>query len=732
LTKIVSMRTILITIFICLLFSVNSWGQVSQGGYPLEVAQLKSASIPIIRMPVVNNLMLIKSAIYEQENEPELKPFKFAHAFEVSLTTENSGKWYRTTSGNYCWKLKINSRGAKSINLIFDNFKLPKEARLYIYSEKENYILGAFTALNNKTSGKFPVSPVKGDEITVQYEVPFKYLNEKHFEITRVNHDFVGVLDYNERRPLGEIAGACNIDINCDLGSEWSEVKNSVCRLIVNGVEICTGTLVNNTAENQLPYILSAAHCYDKWEYAETSVYVFNYESPYCAPLDGDPLNSISGALMKAQFDSLDFALAELSFIPPPEFRPYFAGWDHSNNLPDSSISIHHPQGDIKKIAIDVDAPVISDFNSNYSKNGFLKILRWDQGVTEVGSSGGPLFNTNKNVIGTLTGGLATCNNPVRDYFERFALSWDYKTDSSKQLKCWLDPLNSSVEYLDGKQFNEGENYCDAFTNLTDDDTHEIISLIESDKFSGYWGGTNNVGITEFMERFSIYGNEQLSGISLGVGKIFDGNISTDSEITIKVYNGSDLPETIIYSKNIFIKDLVQDAMNFIGFNEIIEPSDTFFVGFELSNMQPQDTFVVYQSLRPANTDNYFYFKQNNIWQNFEDANLGYNSVVNVFELVACNIDDTISDIPEVEMPIEIKVFPNPTQTKIILEANSKVQIENVAVYNLLGQKVEVQMSNIDDSRLEIDLSGNVPGIYFVYFNTEEGSISQKVSFVPW
>src|SRR5665811_548632 len=154
--------------------------------------------------------------------------------------------------------------------------------------------------------------------------------------------------------------------------------------------------------DSQKPYIISAAHCYDKWEYAETSVYVFNYESPYCAALDGDPYHSVSGALMKAQFDSLDFALAELSTVPPPEFRPYYAGWDHSSDIPVSTVSIHHPQGDIKKIAFDYASPGISDFNSHYIKNAFLKIDRWDFGVTEVGSSGGPLFNNDKNLIGTL------------------------------------------------------------------------------------------------------------------------------------------------------------------------------------------------------------------------------------------------------------------------------------------------------------------------------------------
>ncbi len=721
-----------ILFFLVFIFSEISWGQISQGGFPAEVVQLKSAITPVVEMPAIDNISLIKSSRAELLESNELKPLKFAHAFEVNLSPANSGEWSRLTNGDYCWKLKIHSEGAKSINLIFDQFELPKNTKLFIFNEKENHVLGAFTSLNNKTTGKFAVAPVKGDEITIQYEVPEQYLNKVNFIIKKVNHDFIGILEKSDRRPLGITAGACNVDVNCDLGSQWHEVKNAVCRMIVDGVEICSGSLINNTAQDQKPYIISAAHCYDKWEYAETTVYAFNYESPFCAPLDGDPSNTISGALMKAQFDSMDFALAEMSIIPPPEYRPYFAGWDRSSTLPDSSVSIHHPQGDIKKIALDADPPTVSNFNSAYIKSGFLKIARWDQGVTEVGSSGGPLYNMDKNLIGTLTGGLATCNNPVQDYFERFAISWDYKSDSSKQLKHWLDPIKSNVETLNGKQFYAEQEYCDAFTNLNDDDVGNLIVLTSSDEFAGYWGGTNNVGITEFVEKFVIAGQAQLAGISLGVGMVDLASTTSNSEIEIKVYNGNKLPESLIYSRNVLLRDLEEDAMNFIGFSERVAPDDTFFLGFELSNVQAADSFVLYQSLRPANTDNFFYFKQNNTWHDFEEDNLGYNSMANVVELVACNVDHLTNDTPLVEQPTEIFVFPNPSTDVFTLEMIAPLELENIAVLNSIGQTIEIKTSQINTYHVSIDLSGNAPGVYFIRLRTPDGYVSKKISFVPW
>lgn len=727
------MRSSLLVILISFMLPLMCSGQISQGGEPQDLIMLKSASIPLIEMPYVNNYYLREKTVdlYQKENG-DIKPFKFAHAFDVNLNPENSGQWFKTVYGLNSWVLKIRSEKAKSLNLIFSEFELPNEARLFIYNGSKEHLLGAFTSANNKLSGKFAVSPVEGDEIVIHYEVPDHQRDLVPFTIKKVNHDFVGILEKSVRRPLGEMAGECNIDINCDLGEKWNDVKDAVCRMIVNGVEICTGALINNTNEDEKPYIISASHCYDKWEYAETSIYTFNYESPFCAPLDGDPVNTISGAFMKAQFDSLDFALVELSVIPPPDFRPFYAGWSKSEELPDSTVSIHHPQGDIKKIAVDNDPPVISDFNSQYTKNGFLKIQRWEAGVTEVGSSGGPLFDMEQNIIGTLTGGVAVCSNPVRDYFERFSLSWDYKNDSTKQLKYWLDPKGTDSDSFSGKRFYEDEDYCGAFTNLNDNDTHELVSLTASGKFEGYWGGTNNVGITEFVEQFSIYGNEQLSGVSLGVGKIHKSNQSTSSTIKIKVYNGAELPEEMIYSKNVLIRDMVDDAMNFIRFDEIVEPSDTFFVGFELSNMQRRDSFVVYQSLRPANTKNHFYFKENNAWRNFDEATSGYNSMVNVFELVACNLEDTINEIPGEEKIANIDIFPNPAFNELVLRSGAEVYLEDISVVNLMGQRVEAGITRRGSKSVKISLAGNVPGVYFIRINTSKGFISKKVSYIPW
>ncbi|RIH64243.1 T9SS C-terminal target domain-containing protein [Mariniphaga sediminis] len=727
------MRWFFLTVFFLFSTTCVVTGQVSSGGTPLKVPILKSRGIPVKTMPELNNKALQQQAAEQRQQGNRLKAFQFAHTFQVHLSPETDGLWTNNIDGFDIWQLKIRSKDAFSIQLIFDRFKLPYNARLFLFSEKEGKHLGAFTSINNKASGKFAVAPLAGDELVVQYEVPAGHNGKNDFVISNVNHDFIGILKFSDRRPLGTAAGECNIDIHCEAGSDWEDPKDAVCRIITtknNKAEICTGTLINNTAEDQKPYVITAAHCIEKAQFAETSVFTFNYESPYCAPLDGDPGNSVSNAVLRAISDSLDFALVELSLVPPPEYRPYYAGWDNRQVLPDSSTSIHHPQGDIKKIAYDSDSPVYSNFLSDYTPKGFIRILRWDGGVTEHGSSGGPLFNPDQNLIGTLTGGSALCSDPRNDYFSRFEMAWEFRADISKQLKHWLDPLNSGATILQGKRFYTDEELCMAFTNLEDFDEHENIVLQNENQFAGYWGGTNNIGITGFAERFSIPGNEQFYGVSLGVGKVILSG-GTDSEITVTVYNGNS-PGTVIHSETVKINSLVSDAMNFIGFSEMVEPADTFFVGFELSNLAPQDTFVVYQSLRQPEKENFFWFKQNNEWYNFQTSNNDNYCIANAFELIACNVDALANDTPLVNNPTDALIYPNPAHSGFTFEAGQEIDPENIRVFNLIGQEVQAKLGNHRNKKIQIDLSGNIPGVYFVRLKTGEGMVSKKVTYMPW
>lgn len=712
-------------LMILLFFEVKS--QVSQGGRPMQLPLLKSGVTHSIKMPPVDNNQLLSASIEEYNLQPALKPFRFAQDFDVNLTPDNCGTWIKNVDGYNIWQVQIESPGAYTLNLILEPYRLPEGARLFVYNQDQTHIIGAFTAFNNKPFKSLALSPVVGESIILQYEEPVNADFRGELGIVKINHDFVGILsDPTGRRPLG-VSGSCNLDINCEPGKSWEALKNSVCRLVVSGKELCSGTLLNNTKKDKTPYVITANHCFSKYVNGEqNTVFLFNYESPYCGSLDGDVTNSVSGSLKIAGSDSLDFTLVKLTVAPPAHYRPFYAGWDKSATVPDSVASIHHPLGDIKKIAIDSNSPVISSFGTEpgYLPKGFWKTLAWDYGTTEKGSSGGGYFDQNQRLIGTLTGGAAQCGNSVNDYFERFDFAWNHYPDSAKQLKCWLDPLNSGVTKIDGIAGYEGEDFCNGFTHLIDGDAPALVPMRHSEGgLVGFWGGTNYVGITEYTEKFAIKGNETLDGISIGVARIIK-NSSGSGYITVKVYNGNQEPQSLIYSKDVLVNSFVAEAMNLIPFDQPVQPADTFFIGFDVSKVAAGATIVMYFANRKDN-NNVVFYKQNNLWYDYHQEQDTLSAAM-AFELVACNVENELNDTPDINQPVELFVYPNPASTVLNVQSESDFSENDISVFDLLGRAVSFRTEKTGKRQARVDLTGNPQGIYFLRVINEDFSAATK------
>ena len=386
----------------------------------------------------------------------KLKPYTFAHAFQVSLDPENSGKWLDYNRSYDIWQLKLYSEGAFSIGIIFDRYRLNEGVRLFLFNQDRSVVLGALTSLNNKSYGSLAVSHIPGDFIIVQMEVPVRY-NRSYGEL-RIGSVAHAYKDIFHNKTVTDwrygLADTCHIDINCESDSAWQVIKRSVCRVVINNAQLCSGSLINNTRNDGTPYVYLAAHCFTTKFLPKDAVFYFNYESAECGGPDGTISYSLSGSAKFTDPDSLDFALVELSETPPDSFNVYFAGWDATTDPPDYSVCIQHPRGDVKKISYDNDPPVTSYHEINYYPEYVLyshwRILKWDAGTTQVGSSGAPLFNQDHRIIGSLTGGEADCVNKVDDYFTKLNYAWDYHASPAMQIKHWLDPDNTGVRFMNG------------------------------------------------------------------------------------------------------------------------------------------------------------------------------------------------------------------------------------------------------------------------------------------
>lgn len=447
-------------IYMLLLFlSIPSSCQISHGGIPysflLENGQTRSLkqfsinNIPTIDMPTLNDSIIEN---LQKSNSKENDSYQFAYSFDVKIDVKDSATRDSIENG-ILYKLAIKSSEAYSINLIFSEYHIPPGAKLFLYNEHRNHILGAFTSNNNKGDKIFAISPVSGEKIIIEYFEPYFPDFTGSLIIGKVSHDFLDILN-TEEISTHNTAGDCEVDINCSEGNNWQNEKRAVCKIMINGNSLCSGALINNINQNGTPYFLTANHCISTQQAASSSIFYFNYEKSSCNSNSLSLSQSISSATLKATASLSDFTLLELSKKPMTTFQPYFAGWDRNNTQNAGGVGIHHPRGDVKKISTFSISPQTSDCFSSSQSPHFYKI-KWSEtsngfGVTEGGSSGSPLFNAEKKIIGQLYGAgycnNSNCTDPSNDIsnYGKFCTSWSTGTSSNERLMDWLDASNKT------------------------------------------------------------------------------------------------------------------------------------------------------------------------------------------------------------------------------------------------------------------------------------------------
>ena len=430
--------------------------QLNEGGKPLSL----SLSTEMTNSVSFETMVPVDVEALRKEDEvndytPGI-PFRFGKNLYVNLNPNNSGAWEIVKDYNNVWRLGIESPGARSINLLFDQFHLPEGAKLFIYDTNYEKILGAFTHRNNQEDGQFATDLIYSDTIIIEYIQPEGVAFDGQLNLARVTHGYRGVGEYSDKG-FGS-SGSCNLNVACSESAGWEDQIRSTVMFVSGGSGFCTGTLINNTAQDGAPLVLGANHCYNN---AGSVVFWFNWQSETCDnPSSSPDYDAMSGAVTLSRNSDSDFWLLELNDDVPAEYNPYFSGW---NRTTDSSIDgyivgIHHPSADIKKYSYMFEGVDASSYlGAPGSGTTHWRVGTWADGTTtEPGSSGSSLYDENKRLIGQLHGGYAACGNTDPDWYGRLGVSWTGGGSESTRLSDWLDPFDTGVEVLDGFDPNVG------------------------------------------------------------------------------------------------------------------------------------------------------------------------------------------------------------------------------------------------------------------------------------
>ncbi len=393
-------------------------------------------------------------------------PMRIGVSVPLGVNVISDENYVQLDGKTHIWRYAVKASHAKSLSLVFQSLDLPQNAKLYVYSLDGEYILGYFDEESNSYGKPFVSQFIPTDEIVVevQYLANDKSTFGSKLIISEVAYAYRNVYGAKD---VGS-SDACQVNIECPEGDDWRKEQRGVARILFRegtGWYYCTGSLINNTSQDGTSYFLTADHCGGTASAADRDVwqFVFRFERPDCSNSWG-PVNSshITGCSLIARGElagGSDFQLVELNATVPRSLRPYFNGWDRSTWASTSGVGIHHPSGDVKKISTYTTSLQTSTPNiaGDLMASGSAWRVVWsatetNHGTTEQGSSGSPIFNSDKRIIGTLSGGSSACDNPTfPDYYGKFNYHWSSNgsTDASK-LEPWLDPTGTNASSLDG------------------------------------------------------------------------------------------------------------------------------------------------------------------------------------------------------------------------------------------------------------------------------------------
>lgn len=383
---------------------------------------------------------------------------RFSAPLDLDIAPAAAPDTYAYEDGEWTWSRTFHVSGATGLGLFLDRLNLPEGGRVTLTNDYGQQ--GPFTQANASYKQRLFTDFLPGEFVTITYRGPLP--ETEPFHLWRLDHIYRPDRWRDPRDKGFGDANDCHVNANCAAGDGWDDEKSGAARVnlvVTVGVGFCSGSLINNTAMDGRPYLLTGFHCmdgftplYDLWAID------FDYTGTGCDNPTEEPVPTrYVGVEERAGLQATDFLLLEITDTSFVTEDHYFAGWDRSpGDVSGPIIHFHHPFGDVQKVGVSVpegmtvltnqitwNSQVVTPPNHHF-------ILDYAVGTFQQGSSGSVYFDEDHRVRGTLNGGNASCPGDSEAFVGRFHLSWDSAPADSSSLRPWLDPLGTNPMTLDG------------------------------------------------------------------------------------------------------------------------------------------------------------------------------------------------------------------------------------------------------------------------------------------
>jgi hypothetical protein len=640
-------------------------------------------------------------------------------AIPTHLSPQNAGLWTSNPDGSRTWQIIISAPGAEAISYLFEQFVLHGGSSLRIQNLYGQDVHPLLTSADVEVHQMQNAALCGGTTHLLTLTEP-AYTTPSELYLDRIMYNYRST-GYGGAEKINE-SDPCEVNVNCSpVGDPWQDEKRGVARIYVvegNQAGWCSGSLVNNTAQDCKPYFLTALHCgvnatasnMNQWKF------FFRYEAPTCTnPTTVGTLANyfISGCLRIADSgdsggnSGSDFLLVRLgntnnennviNNLKSANFNAYWNGWNASPNPTTGGASIHHPAGDIKKISTFTGNTISTQWGS---AAGSHWRVNWTantngHGVTEGGSSGSPLFDGAAGyIIGTLTGGASYCTSPnAPDQYGKMSFHWTANgTTSTEQLKPWLDPANQNILVFGGSAdpCNPLAGPCTASAVCDEHINTVSLNTINNSSACGNNGYTDFTNISTSLAK----GNTYTLTITPAILNNTQSIAYTDDEIAAWIDFNNDFD---------FNDPAEQVAYVLVGSGW----TNTFNVTIPLTAQTGQVRMRVRISYQP---DGAITPCGPATFGETEDYSINITSGVGIDEHPLA----------------QVQVYPNPANEVLFIDLKDLENVNSIALLDVNGKQIQ-ELTNVKNGLNTFQIEQLAAGIYQVRINQDGYQITQRV-----
>ncbi|HYL04470.1 MAG TPA: serine protease [Thermoanaerobaculia bacterium] len=339
-----------------------------------------------------------------------------------AVIARGGGVLAQTSFATYAWGGKVRVSGASRLRLHLSRVTLPAGARLWVHGAGQT--VGPFGEELVAPDRSLWTPIVEGEEAALDVEAPAAALAGSGFTVDAV----LELVPVRGEEAVAKDNG-CQVDASCFSSADFAGYD--VARHAIAHLEfvedflgfLCTGQLLNDTASDGIPYLLTAHHCISTQAVAATLQATFDDYTASCngtpPALGGLPASNGATLLVTGRADTAaDFTLLRLSGLPGGRT---FLGWDaEPHTAPDGTLlyRISHPSGNPQMYSVTRADSRPSDCSDNFPPSRFIYsdlVL----GAASPGSSGSAALLANGLAVGQLFAGCGFgdfCNPGTRPF----------------------------------------------------------------------------------------------------------------------------------------------------------------------------------------------------------------------------------------------------------------------------------------------------------------------------